>query len=174
MIAFIDIETSGIDPLQHEVIEVGVVVAEHRDIKDTLEFSLPFDLEKAQPKALEVNGWGEREFAPQLDHLEAVKKLDEFWDAWEPEVTTSWHTHFDFPFLQAWHSRLGYPHPWGHRSVLDMPSLVMGRMGVCAAESQRAVMKRLGLVEWENQHRALADAQAVFNVYCALELWEIT
>ncbi len=73
-LAFLDTETSGLDPWQHRVVEVAVekftpwpaMVSEGR-----LEFKVklsPEDFSKASPKALEVNGYTEEKWADAFEH----------------------------------------------------------------------------------------------------------
>lgn len=168
MIAFIDIETSGLDPAYHDVIEVGCVFAEHGHRIGDDEFSVPFREDRAEPRALEVNGWGNRPFAEQITHDEAADRL-EMW--FEDDVTyfCSWHTTLDECFLNQMLRRGGRTVPWSHRNVIDLPSLVMGRLGVLTPGSSRELLVQLGLdPDFEDRHTALADAHANYRAYMAL------
>jgi DNA polymerase III alpha subunit (gram-positive type) len=81
-----DFETTGLDPQQHEIIEIGAICVNAVSL-DTLweynRFLLPSRIETAQPKALEINGYhedvwraggalnfydGMLEFCTRLDH----------------------------------------------------------------------------------------------------------
>ncbi len=180
MIHFIDIETTGLDPYRHEMIEFGMVSAEKGRKVSELEFSLPFDVDAADPGALDVNGWGRREFAPEVTVKQATRYL---WSAiTNKHLVSAWHAHFDFAFLgEFWRRAMEELEfaprrrpPWSHRGVVDLPSLVMGRMGVLTAGSTKDLMSQLGIEdEFEGKHTALADAEANFRVYQELKLYEV-
>ena len=60
---FVDTETTGLDHTKHEMLEIAIVVIENGE-KTTIERKIkPTNLETAQPKALEVNGYNEEEWA---------------------------------------------------------------------------------------------------------------
>lgn len=172
MIVFVDIETSGLDPNYHEPIEVGLVAAEYRREMSSVEFSLAFDPVKADPKALEVNGWSYREFAPVFSVEDAHASLmDHFADG---ALFCAWHSHFDEAFLAAWCRRNSLEIPWSHRAVVDLPSLVMARCGVVVRGSTRTLAKQLGLdPDYDGRHSALGDAGFAYDVFCQLELYEV-
>lgn len=177
MIAFVDIETTGLDPVQHEPIEVGIVLAEHSYVIEEIEFSLKFDEAKAEPRALEINGWGQRKFAPVLEPVDAQETISSIfeYDSSKPVLFCAWHAQFDETFLDQWYKRVGLAtKPWGHRDVVDLPSLIMGRKGVVSPGSSRDLLKQLGLdADFEGRHTALADARMNHKAYCELNLWEV-
>lgn len=55
-IVMFDLETSGLE-LDHEIIQIGAVAVQGDRILDKFELKLRFDVEKADPKALELNGF---------------------------------------------------------------------------------------------------------------------
>lgn len=172
MINFIDIETTGLDPVNHEVIEVGIVQAKHRMVIDSIEFSLPFNEREADPKALEVNGWGKRKFAPQVSIESGLEFITEQFE--DDAIFCAWHAHFDEGFLAQLFKKHGQKPPWNHRKVVDLPSLIMGRKGVITSGSSRELMKQLGLdPQFADRHTALADAEANKRCFDCLDLWEI-
>lgn len=122
----LDIETTGLDPLKHEMIEVGLVIERSRTVDhisfDEVAFSLPFDLERADEKALEINGWGKREFAPLWDPYYAAGFLQ--------EVLSDAHIigknpMFDTAFMEAFLNTHGMKRTWHHRLV-DIGSMAWG------------------------------------------------
>lgn len=56
---FFDLETSGLQPHIHEIIQIGAV---HKPSGDTFEKKLFFDKGKASPEALEINHYNEFEW----------------------------------------------------------------------------------------------------------------
>ena len=87
-LVFVDLETTGLDPMNHEVIEIGIVIAEQtkgEDGKQTLNLLAehniqlkPVHIENADPKGLEVNKFYKRDWSaavPQQEGLAAAAKL---------------------------------------------------------------------------------------------------
>lgn len=170
MIHFIDIETTGLNPAYHEMIEFGMVTLDPTTYEafDT-EFSLPFDPERADPKALEVNGFGARDFAPLISPEEAATLLDA--SILRSDFVVAWHSHFDFGFLNQFYHRVGGRTPWSHSNVLDMPSLVLARRGIIQPGRTATLMPLTGVLEGDDKHTALADARACYECWKALDLW---
>lgn len=172
MIHFVDIETSGLDPYRHEVIEVGVVSAAHGERVDELEFSLPFDESRAEPRALEINGWGRRPFAARVSVADGLDALDATFQ--KGDLFCAWHAHFDEAFLAELYRKNDRRAPWSHRAVVDLPSLIMGRLGVITAGSTKDLMAQLRLADdFEGRHTALVDAEANLRAYQELRLYEV-
>lgn len=171
MKAFIDIETSGLDPFKHEVIEVAYILdpGPRRGESREEAFSLSFDESSADPKALEINGWGKRTFAPRISRSQAAAKLKKDLFA---AVPVGNGVHFDMEFLghflRDW---CVIKRPWSHRYV-DLKSLAAGKLGidpellptdVIAGELDVPLHK-------EEAHTALGDARWNRRLYYALGL----
>lgn len=148
----VDIETSGLDPAYHDIIEVGIVAANGNERS----FSLKFDLANADSKALEVNGWGHREFAPQVDKHHALRVLLEAFEGGALLVASP--AHFDVGFLEQLFRREGMDPPWSHRSVIDLKSFACARFGVLT-DLKNSEISRLLDIEDTSDHTALGDAR---------------
>ncbi len=161
----VDIETSGLDPAVHEVIEVGGV----DNTGWEFEFSLPFDQSKAEEKALEVNGWGKRPFAPEISHANAVATLSGIFSHPNPLIVAS-PAHFDVGFLEALFRSQGSRPPWSHRSVIDLKSYACARLGVLTdfKNSEIARLFDIERDEDEDEHTALGDARWTARIWHAL------
>lgn len=164
-LAFIDVETTGLDPRRHEIIEVGVI----RVTADTLEELdsaylrvRPEHIEDADPRTLSLNGYCERAWdgAPQL--IEAL-----FWVSplLEGAALAAHNVSFDRAFLEAaWRHTGVVPPPMDHH-VLDTVSLAwpLVTSGQLESLSLEAVCAHLGIAR-PIKHHALADAKASLNV----------
>lgn len=158
----VDLETSGLDPAIHEIIEVGVVWRMPGRLDTaTMEFALQFDESRADPKALEVNGWGKREFGPTVDKQWAREFLMELLD--DAHVVGK-NPIFDLSFLQRFLLLKTGEKPWHHRTV-DIGAVCMGRFRLLDPPNTEAVESLTGIRIPENKrHSALADAQWAWDV----------
>lgn len=192
-LVFVDVETTGVDPATDEVIEVAMVGL----AGESVTFSLAFDETTANPKALEINGWGSRPFPPQRTAWYAADQILG-WFGWEPDdepdhrdnpVTWSRdrkvgfvgkHAHFDAAFLTSFLKRAGAPEvaPWT-KYVYDLPSLACGRLGISPTICSSGALERHFSLYPQRTHRddgdpyhtALADAEWNRDLYLALNLW---
>lgn len=167
---FFDIETSGLDPFLHEIIEVGYVIEDERGHVVAEEaFSLPFDEAIADSAALKVNGWGKRAFAIQIDHAAAAPKMMRDFAGATMVVNA---LQFDLTFASAYLHEHGMPNvsPWSHRSI-DLKSVTAGVLGIDPAQlTTGAIMRHFGLTN-ANAHTALADAWFNRDWFYALRLY---
>lgn len=146
MYVFLDIETSGLNPQYHEVIEVGYVMEDGREV----EFSLPFSEQRADAKALAVNGWGVRPFAPLLDANSARNTLRDDLDG---AYLVGQQIHFDATFLKEFLNEV----VWNFRLV-ELSSLVAGAVGIMPPMKSEQITQLTGVAN-TGKHTALADAQ---------------
>lgn len=160
--AAVDIETSGLDPNYHDVIEVGIA---HRD-GSVWACSLSFDISKADSKALKVNGWGRREFAPLADYSDLHEFLyDTFFHTGTLLVASP--AHFDVGFLEALIRRHSKTPPWGHRNIIDLKSYACARFGV-VNDLKNSEISRMLNIEDTSDHTALGDAKWTRQLFAAL------
>ena len=74
-LAFVDIETTGLDVLEHEIIEIGCVLTTP-DLEVIEEFELkikPEHIENANPVSLKVNHYKEEDWVDALPLEEAMQ-----------------------------------------------------------------------------------------------------
>lgn len=149
MYAFIDIETNGTDYNYHEAIEIGIVVGD-----EEFECSLPFQLSRSTPKALEVNGWGKREFAPLWDPMNAAVQI--------ASITEGCHlvgqnVRFDERFVDNFLRSHGLTPRWNFRLV-ELSSLVAGVQGLMPPIKTGEIIEITGITN-DASHTALGDAR---------------
>lgn len=168
-LAFIDIETTGTNPLKHEIIELACLLAKQNEdgtFSTLSEFEVkvkPEHIETAEPEALRINGYDESQwlFAHSLE--EALKLLNQKIDG---EATFIAHNvTFDYSFIVNAYSRLGMKEPFFHKYDTLTMALVRFRN---SEETQRLSLKALcekfGIVN-EKAHTAMADVRATFEVF---------
>lgn len=125
-LAFVDTETTGLDPFLHDVWEVAVIVREDGDDTEHT-FRLPPDLSLAEAKALEINRYMERVTAPGWkwdDRRTAARQLYRLLDG---AVMVGSNPAFDAEFLAHFFgSYFEKPKPWHYRTI-DVTTLAAGR-----------------------------------------------
>ncbi len=173
ILAFLDVETTGLDPQKHEVIQVGVVLAKQiqRDgnlgpsIEKIEEFEIkikPERIEDAEEDALRVNGYNDTEwmFAPDLKNAMEflAKKL-------EGTVQVSHNLTFDAAFMEKSFERAGMENTMA-RYKLDTISIAFARLyNRPDVKYSLRYLCDLFQIKNENAHTALADARALYQVY---------
>ena len=165
-IAITDLETTGLDPWRHEIIELGLVLADPRtlDILTTLNLRItPKRLEDADPKALEVNGFAEDGWRDALPLEEAFKRYAE---ATKEAVFMAYNATFDWPFISRAFSQTGMKNEMDYHR-LDLLSLAYAALKDSGIERFRLseIAKFLGLEEEPLPHRAVNGAMLAYEVY---------
>lgn len=172
-LAFLDVETTGLDPQKHEVIQIGVVLARQVErpgnlgpgveIIEEIEMKIkPERIEDAEEDALRVNGYNEAEwmFAPDLKNAMEflAKKLD-------GAVQVSHNLTFDSAFVEKCYERAGLENTMA-RYKLDTISIAFARLyNRPDVKYSLKYLCDLFQIKNENAHTALADAKALFHVY---------
>lgn len=148
---FLDLETSGLDPFTHEIMEVGIVT----DAEQEVAFSLTFNQFVASPEALEVNGYGVREFAPVVESWTAMGVLK---GLLQGEVIVGNNVGFDLSFLRAFY-RLHDQEPNWHYQPVELKSLMAGCLNLAPPWKTSDLADKLGVPLPADRHSALADAR---------------
>ena len=167
-LVFIDVETTGLDPLKHEMLEVGAVVA-HPDVDVVDVFSAkikPMRIESAHPRALEVNGYTEEAWA---DAKPLFEVLPSFLAFVKGAVIGGHNVRFDAGFVNAAVAQLGLDLRIDYHLV-DTCTLAYEHLVPHGLKSMSLanVCKFIGIPPEDATHRALAGAQKSMDVYRAL------
>lgn len=163
-LVFLDVETTGLDPAQHEILEVAAIRVTH-DLQHIRTFAAkvaPTRLHTASPEALAINGYDPAAWTHALTLADA---LDALWPLLDGAIPAGHNIGFDLGFLEAAAASTGRsPLPTDYHR-LDTASL--GWLCVTSGESTSwslsPVCEALGVRRTE-EHRALADAQASLEV----------
>ena len=164
-LAFLDLETTGLDPTRHEILEIGVVRVDPRTLaeRETVEVKVrPTRIEDADPKALRINHYSGYAWRKAVDLAQALA-----WVAPVLEGTTlcGHNVAFDRAFLDAAWRRAGVAAPELDHHTLDTASLAWPLLhaGLVDSVSLSAVCEVLS-IELGTAHRALTDARRSLEV----------
>lgn len=173
-IAITDLEFTGLDPLRHEIIEIGLIVVDPQSLTELRRFEvkvLPEHIENAMPEALVVAGYKENEWKDALPLHDALLK---YLDAAGNSVFAAWCTPYDWVFFLEALKKTKLQNPFGHRTIdifgiayekfrneRDVES--MGLSGLAGY---------LGIGKEPMPHRAINGAECALNIYRKLRAME--
>lgn len=170
-IAFLDIETTGLDLARHEMWELAIIL--RRPGKEPVEGSwvFPVDLATADPMALQVNHFWERyPSARKSDAAEAAPEISAMLDG---AVLVGSIPSFDAGFLDPWLRNNGGAPSWHYRLVC-VESLAAGRLGMRPPWDTAEMGARLGCTkDPTTQHTAMGDARWAMKMFDALFAGEV-
>lgn len=158
-LVFLDVETSGLDPAVHEILEFA-------GIKNNGSLVLkikPRRIHNASPKALEVNGYNGAEWSDAADFREAAKLIFEFL---RDSVLVAHNARFDVDFVSALLREAGIQERVDYH-IVDTIGLAYVFLVPNGLESLALapVCKFLGVEPEPRMHRALAGANSCKKVY---------
>lgn len=168
---FLDVESTGLDPNYHELIEVAAVetTPDGLTLLDRFEAKLrPHFIKRAQPRALEVNGYNEKEWsqagcAPAAIVASGMHALTKDCQLVGQNIS------FDEGWLTKLYEGQGYEPNWDYHKVdivaLCWPLYASGRI---AKTNLKNVAEFLKLQVPEQKHRAMADVELARAVYVGL------
>ncbi len=183
-LAFLDIETTGLEPDRHEVYEIGLIVR-HPNLPLELEWRwwLPVDLGRADPMALEVGRFFERrpqqsrtwsgalQWAPDSGKVEQATVSEVA--ASVMELTAGAHlvgvnVSFDASFLKALLRAHGCCPAWHYRTI-SVEALAAGLLQVPPPWSSDGLARKVGVEPDQfDRHNALGDARWARAIYDAV------
>ena len=167
-LAFVDIETTGIDRDDFEIIELGVVIARLKDdvltVIDEIDLKIaPKRIEDADPIALRVNGYDPADWIFAVSIEEALKI---FVEKTAGAVFVAHNVTFDYGFIEANLKRYGMESKM-HYHTLDTIALAFGVLhnnDDMGKLSLRSLCERFE-IENKKAHSAFADAYATYELF---------
>lgn len=164
-IAFIDVETTGLDPDVHELIEVAAIRVDWTTLQlvavPVTAKIRPKRLDLADPGALEVNGYSDEAWADAVELGEALGRIA---PVIEGAMIAGHNPFFDWSFLERGYACAGLPLPQVDYHRLDTASLAwILATEANASVSLDAACGALG-VKRPTPHAALSDAMASLEV----------
>ncbi len=182
-LVFFDLETGGLDPLRHPIIQfAGIAVDGQWRELEAIEIKIHFDVSTAEPDALEKNHYSRELWAVSaISQPRALERVGDFFRRHATMDKTSARgkayavarlaghnaERFDCPFLVAWFKAANQFCPAACFEPLDTVSLA--RWASFVAPTQPKDHKLGSLCEWlgvphEDAHDALWDVRATVQV----------
>jgi DNA polymerase III alpha subunit (gram-positive type) len=168
-----DLETTGLNPKAHEIIEIGALKVDQAELKVFEGFALkmqPYHIQTADPKALEVNGYSPEDwrnaFAQDVGIAEFGKWVKDC-------LMLAQNITFDWGFLvETWERYyFGTPFP-GDYHRLDLASMSWFALPNSESISISKIAERLGVHPEPKIHRAYEGA--ALNLRVLRKLREVT
>lgn len=161
---FLDTETTGLDPVQHEIIEIGIVrCGPDLDVVQEWETKIrPQRIETAHPRALEINGYTPEEWesAPLFEEVAPT-----ILSMLNGSVVCGHNVDFDIGFVDAALKRAGFD-PLDLKGKVDTVQLAREHLFPKGLRSASLDNIRVFFgIPVEGGHRALKDALDALDVY---------
>jgi DNA polymerase III epsilon subunit family exonuclease len=163
--AFIDIETTGSNVLEHELIEIGcVLTTDELEVIEEFEFKIkPEHIGSADTVALKVNHYNEKDWETGYVLSDAMDILSK---KVKGCIMVGHNVAFDAGFLEYTFAKLKLQNSM-HYHKLDTVSMTWAKLHKnpdIDHFSLREMCKHFG-IENKNPHSALSDARATYELY---------
>lgn len=164
--AFIDIETTGLSFIEHEIIEIGGIIAD-QNLKVVEEFELkikPEHIEKADKIALKINHYNEKDWELGYSLKDAIEIFSK---KTKDAIMIGHNIPFDAFFLDKAFFETDVKKKLFHYYMLDTVSIAFAKLQDTKDISKftlHELCKYFGINN-KNEHTALSDARATFELY---------
>jgi DNA polymerase III epsilon subunit-like protein len=162
-LVFLDLETTGLDPNIHEIIEIAIVNL-NGDVLINSKLK-PLHIERAQPEALYINGYSEEKWAdaPLLSEM-----ADQIASCLKDKIVAGHNVSFDLSFVKSSLSSVDKEllSGIGYHKV-DTATLAFAVLKNVESLSLMPLCQLAG-IEIAQAHRALDDIQATRKLYIKL------
>jgi DNA polymerase-3 subunit epsilon len=163
--AFLDIETTGLNLIKNEIIEVGIVIATPElEVVEEFEIKIkPEHIENADPVALKINHYNEADWESAYSLEEAMQIISQ---KVKDCTMVGQNVAFDSGFLEYAFNKTGIANPM-HYHKLDTISIAWAKLHndeEVKNFSLRELCLRFGIKN-EGAHTGLGDARATFELY---------
>lgn len=164
-LAFLDIEATGLNVLEHEIIEIGcVLTTPELEIIEEFELKIkPEHLEIADPVSMKINHYDKTLWTKAVPLKKAMKILSE---KVKDSIMVGQNIAFDSGFLEHAFAKVGIKNSM-HYHKLDTISIAWAKFHQdkdFEHFSLREMCLRFGIKN-EQAHSALSDARATFELY---------
>lgn len=153
----VDIETTGVSPQWHRIIEIGALKVKDGEVVDT--FSELIDPRDRLPKAItELTGITKEMLIGKPGIDEVLPKFIEFVG---DEVLLGHNVRFDYSFLKQNATKLGLEF---QKTGMDTLRIARAKCASLESRSLDFLCKHFNIVD-ENHHRAFNDAKVTHELY---------
>lgn len=165
-LGFVDVETTGVDPHVHALVEVAIlrVDVDTLAVQDRFESKVrPPDDARVEAEAARLNGYSSKAWADAPDAEEVLPRVAEVLRGC---IVAGHNPAFDWAFLTTAFRRAGLPPPDVDYHLVDTASLAWpllrkGRIPSLSLRDLCAYFKAPN----DGAHRAMADVERAFAIY---------
>ncbi len=164
-----DCEFGGLDPEQHDITEVAVIVTDYRLAElASGEWKIAARAHRITRESAEISGYRAEDWAGAPHLREVLAAVDALLPAGKTVVPAGQNVRMDVSFLERAYRACTRPYPFDYH-VIDLAtlfytwSLVAGEP--VAALSLRQAAINAGLIEGPVAHRAMADARLTLDAF---------
>jgi len=167
--AFLDCEFGGLDPEQHDITEIGIIVTDYRLVESAeQQWRVSARAERITPEAARIFGYDEKLWAEAPGIRQVLQQVSELLPEGRVVVPAGQNVRMDVLFLERAFKRCEIPYPFDYH-VIDLAtlfyswSLVTGEP--LSALSLRQAALTAGLIEDSVPHRAMADTELTLDSF---------
>jgi DNA polymerase-3 subunit epsilon len=169
-LAIIDLETTGLDPTKHEIVEVGMLIISQPNLEiiETYEAKVkPLHIETATDEALKINSYNEKEWKTALDIEDVLREIA---NKTEGCIICNHNVSFDWSFLQTGFIKYNIKHSFDYH-MYDIASMIWLKLSDSELTklNLNITAEFLGIEPEPSQHRALNGAMVAYRVLKALK-----
>jgi oligoribonuclease (3'-5' exoribonuclease) len=167
--AFLDCEFGGLDPEQHDITEIAVVVTDYRLAElASKEWKVRARAERITAEAAAISGYDPEVWKDAVPLRQALREMAALLPARRTVVPAGQNVRMDVQFLERAYRNCDLPYPFDYH-VIDLAtlfyvwSLVSGEQ--VAALSLRQAATQAHLVKGNVPHRAMADTRLTLETF---------
>ena len=170
-IAITDVETTGLDPTIHEIVEVGLFVINQQtlEVLDTFDVKVrPEHIETADEFALKLNGYNDADWQNALTLQEAMTLYGE---KTKDAIFCAHNVTFDWSFILKAFKETGIKNLMDYHRV-DLFTMAWMKLKNSGLEkfNLNKVAEHLRIPEEPMPHRAINGAMTAYEIYKRLVL----
>jgi DNA polymerase III alpha subunit (gram-positive type) len=173
-LAFVDSETTGLSPRDHEIIEIAAIIYDPRKDKIIKEWSrkaAPRNIKTANKVALDMNGYNE---APETYKDDIKSVISEYYKLTNDCIVVGQNIQFDINFIKKYYKEFSVGGEFHRHRRLEISSMVWPVIMDSELESisLKALCEHFN-VSNENAHRALTDCRRTLEIYrCLMNIYK--